>query len=156
MEAANPIDLIMRVCDQEASTKKKQCIETLKANPKTATAKDSKSLAETTVEMSKKQSTEASNFLKTMLAKPVDKDAINQCIKYFDDSVGMMNLGGLQDGTATLDVHYAYDNVGSCETALAKANVHVPEISAVIQKWREGFEVTMASVTVAENDNSDY
>ncbi|KAF2291113.1 hypothetical protein GH714_020166 [Hevea brasiliensis] len=79
------------------------------------------------------------------------KEAIKECAKYFQETVGMLNLGGLEGDTASLDVHYALDNDQYCESALADAKVHAETISSAIEKWKNFYSVAYAAVVAVEN-----
>ncbi|EEF38052.1 conserved hypothetical protein [Ricinus communis] len=159
MEATfkNPGELISDICKQSGSDKK-FCIQILKSNPQTATASSLKSLAEIALGMARKESVSTSGFFKSLLVRdsnnPAAKASIEECAKYFSEAVGMLNLGGLEGGTASLDVHYALDNAQYCENALANANVHIGSIGPAIQEWKKSYSVAYAAVIAVENSQN--
>ncbi|KAJ9146101.1 hypothetical protein P3X46_028411 [Hevea brasiliensis] len=145
-------ELLSDVCQN--SDDKKFCIHSLKSEPRMASVKNLKSLAEIALARARKVSTETSSFFNSLQLSNGDhakKEAIKECAKYFQETVGMLNLGGLEGDTASLDVHYALDNDQYCESALADAKVHAETISSAIEKWKNFYSVAYAAVVAVEN-----
>ncbi|WCJ43329.1 hypothetical protein M5689_024076 [Euphorbia peplus] len=151
-KAKSPNDLIIDVCELSKSNEK-FCLDTLRGNPKTATVKDHKGLAEISLEMMRELSTKASQkFRKLSRKHAATKQVTDECAKYFDETIHMLNLDGLEGGTASLDIHYASDNAQSCQTALTGAGVKIPTIAPTMQKWKNSFTIAISAVTTAEAD----
>ncbi|KAH8507247.1 hypothetical protein H0E87_009671 [Populus deltoides] len=93
-----------------------------------------------------------SNFF-TGLANtnPASKQALVLCATYFKEAVTFLNLKGLEEGSASLDVHYALDQAGYCETALSTGHVHIASATDRIQKWKSVFSAAYAAVITLEN-----
>ncbi|KAF2291114.1 hypothetical protein GH714_020174 [Hevea brasiliensis] len=83
---------------------------------------------------------------------PATGKVLEECATYFNETVGMLNLSGLEGGTATLDVHYALDNVQFCENALGGAKVDSRAISDAIDDWKKYFFVAYATVEIIEDE----
>ncbi|KAJ6762632.1 PLANT INVERTASE/PECTIN METHYLESTERASE INHIBITOR SUPERFAMILY PROTEIN [Salix purpurea] len=58
---------------------------------------------------------------------------------------------GLQGGTASLDVHYALDEVDQCQDALSSGNVLIDSATSVIQKWKTVYDAAAATVSALEH-----
>ena len=142
--------LVSKVCMQ--SDNYKSCVQILTSHPQTLAAHTLKAMANNGLKMAKKDAIATSNFF-TGLANtnPASKQALVLCATYFKEAVTFLNLKGLEEGSASLDVHYALDQAGYCETALATGHVHIASATDRIQKWKSVFSAAYAAVITLEN-----
>ncbi|KAJ6775420.1 hypothetical protein OIU79_018562 [Salix purpurea] len=142
--------LVSKVCMQSDSYK--SCVQMLISHPQTSAAHTVKQMAQNALELAKKDAIATSNFFTGLASTiPESKAALVQCAAYFKEAVMFLNLKGLEEGSASLDVHYALDQAGYCETALSSARVHVASATDRIQKWKNVFSAAYAAVVTVEN-----
>ncbi|KAJ6694499.1 hypothetical protein OIU85_005205 [Salix viminalis] len=112
------------------------------------------SQTEAGVELASKQkeSGDSSEFFAGLAqSNPSSKTALEQCAAHFKEAVLFLNLKGLQGGTASLDVHYALDEVDQCQDALSSGNVLIDSATSVIQKWKTVYDAAAATVSALEH-----
>ncbi|KAJ6305958.1 hypothetical protein OIU78_021316 [Salix suchowensis] len=142
--------LVSKVCMQSDSYK--SCVQMLISHPQTSAAHTVKQMAQNALELAKKDAIATSNFFTGLASTiPESKSALVQCAAYFKEAVIFLNLKGLEEGSASLDVHYALDQAGYCETALSSARVRVASATDRIQKWKNVFSAAYAAVVTVEN-----
>ncbi|CAJ2666332.1 plant invertase/pectin methylesterase inhibitor protein [Trifolium pratense] len=112
-----------------------RCLQVLKADPEIASAKNDLQLCKLILKFGLKKATEAQNYLKD-LAKTNPAPAIQECATiHYDGVVGSFKsaLGELVDDsmTSNYDAKVAGDGPNTCNTALAKANINDPTITAL-------------------------
>ncbi|KAB5556188.1 hypothetical protein DKX38_007097 [Salix brachista] len=136
--------LVSKVCMQSDSYK--SCVQMLISHPQTSAAHTVKQLAQNALGLARKDAIATSNFFTGLaITIPESKPALVQCAAYFKEAVIFLNLKGLEEGSASLDVHYALDQAGYCETALSSARVHVASATDRILKWKNVFSAAYAA-----------
>ncbi|EEF38051.1 conserved hypothetical protein [Ricinus communis] len=149
----SPNKLVTNVCQQTDNFA--FCMQVMKSRPQILSAKSVKTVADFALAVARKESIITHNFFSRVAGStkknPASKAAFVQCAKYFNETVSMFNLNGLENGEASLDVHYALDNAKYCETALAGAKVHNALITARIRLWKNYFSVAYTTVMILED-----
>jgi pectinesterase inhibitor-like protein len=114
---------------------KDRCLQLLKDDPEIASAKTDLDLCKLVLKFGLKKATEAQNYLKE-LGKTNPSPAIQQCATFhYDGVIGSFksSLGELVEDsmTSNYDAKVAGDGTMGCDTALAKANINDPTITAL-------------------------
>ncbi|KAJ9166828.1 hypothetical protein P3X46_021525 [Hevea brasiliensis] len=153
--SGHPNKLLTQVCKQ--SDDFGFCMEVMKSKPRILSATNIRTVANFALAVTRKESLVTRNFfnrLASVAKNPASVEVLKECATYFNETVGMLNLDGLEGGTASLDVHYALDNVQFCENALAGAKVGSGSISAAIGGWKKYFSVAYATVEIIEDETT--
>ncbi|KDP36581.1 hypothetical protein JCGZ_08348 [Jatropha curcas] len=141
--------LLLEVCKQ--SEQFKFCMQLLQSKPRISTAKNITTVANYALALTRKKSVITRNFFNRL--DGAKKNVVfEECANYFNETIGMLNLDGLEGGTASLDVHYALDNCEYCENVLDSAKIRSKSISAQINQWKKYYYVAYATVIVLEDE----
>ncbi|KAG5232355.1 hypothetical protein OIU77_003820 [Salix suchowensis] len=144
------VELASKVCKNSQNFE--SCVQTLTSYPQIVAAPDEKAIAEKALELARKESGDSSEFFAGLAqSNPSSKTALEQCAAHFKEAVLFLNLKGLQGGTASLDVHYALDEVDQCQDALSSGNVLIDSATSVIQKWKTVYDAAAATVSALEH-----
>ncbi|OAY23628.1 hypothetical protein MANES_18G093900v8 [Manihot esculenta] len=149
----HPNKLLTEICKQ--SNDMGFCMALMNSKPQILSATNIRTVANFALAVARKQSIVKRNFFNRLASQakyPASVEAFKDCAAHFNETVGMLNLDGLEGGTASLDVHYSLDNVQFCENGLARAKVDGGLISATIGDWKKYYSVAYASVEIVEDE----
>lgn len=149
----HPNKLLMQVCNQSAEYG--FCMHLMRTKPRILSAKSIRTVANFALAITRKRSIITRNLfnrLSTVAKNPGTREAFKECGDYLNGTVAMLNLNGLEGGTASLDVHYALDNVEYCVNVLRDAKVVSPKISGAIDDWKKYYHVAYATVLILEDE----
>lgn len=125
-------DMISEVCKD--TTDNAACLNYLKGDPKTSSAKDFKELSKFTLELAIRKTSESQNWIKDLL-KTKEDPSIKICgFEAYDEVVGSFksSIRELDEDpqTANYDAKVAGDGAEQCQNVLEQAGIQNPEITA--------------------------
>ncbi|KAJ4824514.1 hypothetical protein Tsubulata_020701 [Turnera subulata] len=131
----------------------KLCGTVLKDSPGSEKAKGMSGLTKVALETVKKESANMADFFtKLTVTYPQFSVPLKECASYFKEAPQFLDLRGVKDGSATLDVMNAGDEAQRCETALAQAKANIPQVAPQIKNWRSTFQVAYSGVRAVESE----
>ncbi|KAK3230208.1 hypothetical protein Dsin_002089 [Dipteronia sinensis] len=136
-------NLVESTCNKTCDELYTLCMEILESNPETASASSPLDLAKAALNLAVEDTQVASEklrvLLKTKITQPELSELFDICVNWYDMAVGQFSMSSKEvdedPETANYDADLANSHESSdCESALASAGIHLPQIEAMIKR----------------------
>ncbi|KAK2659097.1 hypothetical protein Ddye_005630 [Dipteronia dyeriana] len=138
-------NLIESTCKNTGKLYTISCMQILESDPETASASSPVDLAKSALNLAVEDTRVAGEklrvLLKTKITQPELSESFDICVNWYDMAVGQFSMSSKEvdedPETANYDAALANSHESAdCESALASAGIHLPQIHALIQRLK--------------------